>query len=205
MIEKEREFGGVGLISALLEENAETDDPLSDDELVAMVFLLLLAGHETTTHLLSGSILTLLQHRDQLELLRSDWDRIDLAIEECLRFVSPVQTTKPRFVHRDVEVEGVTLRKGDLVMPFLVAANFDPVIFENPGRFDISRKPNHHMEFGTGVHFCLGHQLARLEMKRGLQIVLADWPNLQLAVEDSELVWNERFGLRSLNKLPVRC
>lgn len=169
-----------------------------------MVFLLLLAGHETTTHLLSGSVLAFLQNPEQLRLLTADWNRLDLAVEECLRFVSPVQTAKPRFVHADCEIEGIVLKQGSLVMPFLAAANFDPDVFVQPERFDISRKPNRHIEFGTGIHFCLGNQLARLEMKAGLHALFSRWPDLDLAVPDRDIAWNPRFGMRSLKQLPIR-
>jgi len=145
----------------------------------------------------------LMQDRDQLDFLRSDWSRLDLAVEEILRFVSPVQTTKPRYVKQDCEVEGIALQRGEIVMPFLVAANFDPAVFENPQVFDITRKPNRHVEFGTGMHFCLGHQLARFELKAALRALFETWPNLDLATSASELRWHERFGLRSLKRLPV--
>ena len=198
----ERLHGGSGLIHELVHgDHGETQ--LSDDELISMVFLLLLAGHETTTHLISGGVLALLMHPDQLEKIKIDPGKIDLAVEECLRFVSPVQTTKPRFVHETCVVEGVQLKAGDLVMPLLAAANCDPDVFDIPERFDISRKPNRHIEFGTGIHFCLGHQLARLEMKEALLALLRHHKDFRLAVPIDEIRWNERFGLRSLKELPV--
>ena len=202
-IQYEREHGGVGLIHELIQLDGE-EDQLSDDELVAMVFLLLLAGHETTTHLISGGVLALLQHPDQLKALKDDWSKIDMAVEECLRFVSPVQTTKPRYVQEDCEVEGVNLAAGDLIMPMILAANYDPAVFENADKFDITRKPNHHIEFGSGIHFCLGHQLARLEMKAAIRILFEHYPDLALAVPEETIEWNERFGLRSLKVLPVQ-
>lgn len=202
-INQERAQGGHGLIAELIKPNPETE-PLSEDELLAMVFLLLLAGHETTTHLISGSVLALLQHPEQMALLQADWSRLDLAVEECLRFVSPVQTAKPRYVIQDCQIQGIALKKGDLVMPFLAAANFDPALFDAPERFDITRKPNHHIEFGAGIHFCLGHQLARLELKIALKALLSRFPQLKLAVRSEEIEWNSRFGLRSLKSLPIR-
>jgi len=202
-IARVRNEGGSGLIRELVElQKAEKN--ISDDELVAMIFLLLLAGHETTTHLISGSMVALFQHPEQKQMLIENWSLLDLAVEEMLRFVSPVQSTKPRFVQNDCEIEGVKVSAGDVVLPFLAASNFDPEIFDRPETFDITRKPNRHMEFGSGVHFCLGHQLARLELKQALRTLLKDFPDLAPAVPVDRLEWNERFGLRSLKSLPVR-
>ncbi|MGI9351934.1 MAG: cytochrome P450 family protein [Rhizobiaceae bacterium] len=199
-----RNEGGTGLIRELVKLQGE-NGLLSDDELIAMVFLLLVAGHETTTHLISGGILALIQHPEQLSKLLGDWSQLDMAVEEILRFVSPVQSTKPRFVQEDCVVEGVQLKAGEIIMPLLIAANRDPEVFDEPDHFNISRRPNRHMEFGTGVHFCLGHQLARLEMKQALKTLLTDYPDLNLAVPDSDIMWNERFGLRALKTLPVKA
>ncbi|MEO0327786.1 MAG: cytochrome P450 [Pseudomonadota bacterium] len=192
-----------GLIQSLVALRDEGDG-LSDDELVAMIFLLLLAGHETTTHLISNSMLAFFQNPDQLALLKKEPGMIDLAVEECLRFTSPVQTAKPRYVQNDCMIEGMPVRAGELVLPFLAAANFDPTMFEAAETFDISRKPNRHIEFGTGIHFCLGHQLARHELKIALQTLLDDYQDLQLAVPESDVEWHSRFGLRSLKTLWVR-
>ncbi len=199
-IEQARTGEGSGLIRELVSVEAD-GNPLTNDELLAMVFLLLVAGHETTTHLISGSVLALLQNPVQKEKLLSDWSGIDLAVEEFLRFVSPVQFTKPRNVRVDCEIEGVSLSRGDVVMPMLIAANYDPAVFDNPDKLDIQRKPNRHMEFGTGIHFCLGHQLARLEMRAALKALFGRYPNLVLA--DQQVRWHERFGLRALERLQV--
>lgn len=196
----EREHGGQGLIHELVHQ----DEQLSDDELVAMVFLLLLAGHETTTHLISGGVLALLQNPEQLQMLKEDWSKLDLVVEECLRFVSPVQTGKPRYVREACEVDGVKLAHGDLVMPMILSANYDPEMFENADQFDIMRKPNRHIGFGSGIHFCLGHQLARLEMKAALKALFEQYPDLTLGIAENDIRWNERFGLRSLKSLPVK-
>jgi len=132
-----------------------------------MVFLLLLAGHETTTHLISGSVYELLKNPGLRDWLEEDWSRANLAVEEFLRFLSPVQFTKPRYVRKDIELGGVQLRKGEKVMPMLAAANLDPQANANPEKLDLERKPNRHIAFGTGIHFCLGHQLARIEGASG--------------------------------------
>lgn len=138
--------------------------------------------------------------RDWLE---QDWSRVGLAVEEFLRFVSPVQFSKPRYVRRDVEVEGVRLKKGDRVMVMLAAANMDPAVHDRPERLDLERKPNRHISFGTGIHFCLGHQLARIEAACALEALFVRWPKLGLAVDPAEVHWRRRPGLRAIAKLPV--
>jgi len=137
--------------------------------------------------------------------LEEDWSRGDAAVEEFLRFVSPVQFTKPRFVHKDIELAGVQLKKGDRVMPMLAAANMDPQANPHPEKLDLARRPNRQMSFGSGVHFCLGHQLARMECKCALEALFKRWPQLELAVPIEDIRWNRRRpGLRALEKLPVR-
>ena len=108
-----------------------------------------------------------------------------MAVEEFLRFLTPVQFTKPRYVRKDIELGGVRLRKGDKVMVMLAAANMDPQANPHPERLDLQRKPNRHIAFGTGIHFCLGHQLARIEGKCALKSLLQRWPHLTLAVDES--------------------
>jgi len=199
-IEDARRGDGDGLIAQLVRSEASGAD-LTSDELLAMVFLLLIAGHETTTHLISGGALSLLQNPDQKDWLQEDWSRIDLAVEEFLRHTSAVSFTKPRNARRDIEVEGVKIAKGDLVMPMLIAANYDPFVIDDPDRLELSRKPNRHMSFGTGIHFCLGHQLARLEAKIALKTLFTKYPKLQLA--EDQVHWRRRLGLRAVAKLEV--
>jgi cytochrome P450 len=194
--------GGEGLIAELVLVERE-GARLSRDEMVAMVFLLLLAGHETTTHLISGSVFELGRNPARRDWLMEDWSRADLAIEEFLRFVSPVQVSKPRFVRRDVDLGGVQLKHGDQIMAMLMAANFDPAANTSPERLDLERKPNQHMAFGTGIHFCLGYQLARLEGRCALEALYGRWPNLALAVEPGEIRWRSRPGIRAIISLPV--
>jgi len=124
-------------------------------------------------------------------------------VEEFLRFVTPVQFTKPRVVRKDVELGGVRLRKGDKVMPMLAAANLDPQANEKPETLDLARRPNRHVAFGTGIHFCLGHQLARIEGACALQALFRRWPKLALAVDASEIRWRKRPGMRAIVRLPV--
>src|SRR6266567_3041625 len=144
--------------------------------MVSMLFLLLAAGSDTTTHLISGSVFELLKAPERRDWLAADWSRASLAVEEFLRFVSPVQFSKPRVVRRDVEIDGVRLKKGDRIMVMLAAANMDPEANACPERLDLERRPNRHISFGTGIHFCLGHQLARIEGRCALKSLLQRWP-----------------------------
>jgi cytochrome P450 len=197
-----RETGGAGLIAELVRVEKE-GGRISRDEMVATLFLLLFAGHETTTHLISGSVRELLRNPGLRDWLEEDWSRADLAVEEFLRFVSPVQFSKPRFVRKDVELGGVRLKKGEKVMPMLAAGNFDPQANEHAEKLDLKRRPNRHVAFGAGIHFCLGHQLARLEGKCALRALFERWPKLELAIADSSIRWRRRAGLRAIERLPV--
>jgi cytochrome P450 PksS len=114
-----------------------------------------------------------------------------------------VQFSKPLFVRQDVDLGGVQVKQGEKIMAMLAAANMDPDANEHPERLDLERRPNRHLAFGTGIHFCLGHQLARIEGKCALQALLNRWPKLELAIPDSQLRWRERPGLRALATLPV--
>jgi len=197
-----REHGGEGLIADLVRVEME-GGRISADEMVSMLFLLLGAGSETTTHLISGSVYELIRNPALRNWLEEDWSRAGLAIEEFLRFLSAVQVTKPRFVREDTELGGVRLKKGDKIMAMLAAANMDPQANEHPERLDLERRPNRHISFGTGIHFCLGHQLARIEGICALQALFTRWPRLRLAVAPDQIRWRKRPGLRSIEKLPV--
>jgi cytochrome P450 len=202
-LEVVRQRGGEGLIAELVSVETEAGR-ISRDEMLAMIFLLLLAGHETTTHLISGSVYELLKNPGLRDWLEQDWSRSEPAVEEFLRFVTPVQFTKPRFVRKDIELGGVRLKKGDKVMPMLTAANLDPQEYEHPEKLDLERRPNRHLAFGAGIHFCLGHQLARLEGACALKALFRRWPKLELAVDESLIKWRRRPGLRAIEQLPVR-
>jgi cytochrome P450 PksS len=198
-----RETGGEGLIAELVRVEKE-GGRISGQEMVAMIFLLLGAGSETTTHLISGAVYEMLKAPKLRGWLEEDWSRAGVAVDEFLRFVSPVQFTKPRFVRKDIDFAGVRLRKGDRIMPMLAAANMDPEANPFPEKLDLARKPNRQMSFGTGVHFCLGHQLARMECKCALEALFKRWPQLELALPADSIQWNRRRpGLRAIEKLPV--
>ena len=192
-----------GLMTALVQ--AEQDgDQLSEDELLGMAFLLLVAGFETTVHLLSGGTLALLRAPQQKERLLNDWSLLPSAVEELLRFVSPVQMSEPRYVMRDLEFHGRSLRRGDYIVAWLGAANTDPARFPDPDKLDLSRSPNPHVSFGSGMHFCLGAQLARAETQVGIERLFTRYPKLALAAADCELKYSGNMLLRALVALPVR-
>ena len=201
-LEVARESGGEGLIAELVRVE-KNGGQISRNEMVSMVFLLLFAGHETTTHLISGSAHELLKNPGLREWLEEDWSRANLAVEEFLRFLSPVQFTKPRYVRRELELGGIRLKKGEQIIAMLVAANLDPQANAHPEKLDLERRPNRHIAFGTGIHFCLGHQLARIEGICALKALFRRWPKLQLAVDESQIKWRRRPGLRAIEHLPV--
>src|SRR5262245_15190019 len=186
-----RAGGGEGLIAELVRVEKE-GGRITAREMVAMVFLLLGAGTETTTHLISGSVFELLRNPRLRDWLAQDWSRANLAIEEFLRFISPVQFTKPRVVRKDVDLGGVRLRKGERIMAMLAAANMDPDANEHPERLDLARRSNRHLAFGTGIHFCLGHQLARIEGKCALLALFRRWPQMAMAVAEADVCWRTR-------------
>jgi cytochrome P450 len=192
-----------GLMTALVQAEQE-GDKLSENELLAMAFLLLVAGHETTVHLLGGGILALLEAPEQKARLMADRELLPTAVEELLRFVCPVQITKPRYASRDVAFHGQSLRRGELIIPLLASANADPARFDQPERMDVTRSPNPHVAFGTGAHFCLGAQLARVEAQVVIEKVFTRFPNLSLAVPNAALKYTGRVGIRALTALPVR-
>jgi cytochrome P450 len=189
------------LITALVMAE-EQGDRLSEDELLATCVTLLVAGHETTTNLITNGLLALLNHPDQLAALRNDPDMMTPAIEECLRYDTSLQRNR-RIVGEDFEFAGQPMRKGQFIMQVIGAANRDPEVFAEPDRFDIARSPNPHIAFGRGIHFCLGAPLARIEAPIAIGALLQRFPNLQLATDQPE--WRREQGaLRSLRALPVR-
>ena len=196
-----RDTGGEGLIAELVRVEKE-GGRINGQEMVAMVFLLLSAGSETTAHLISGSVYELLRDPKLRAWLEEDWGRAALAIEEFLRFVSPVQFSKPRFVRRNIELDGICLKKGDRIMAMLAAANFDPEINPHPEKLDLARRANRHLSFGTGIHFCLGHQLARVEGKCALEALFKRWPLLELAVPPDSIRWRQHRALEPSNAFP---
>ena len=202
LIDKKRKHPGEDILSGLIEAQ-EADDCLSEDELVAMVFLLIVAGHETTVHLISNSVVTLLDHPDVLNRLKSEPELWDSAVEELLRYAGPVLSTKPMFAKEDVVLHGVTIPKGKAVLPLLGAGNFDPQVFDNPEQFDITRSPNKHLGFGKGIHYCLGAPLARMETKIALRNLFDRYPDLKLAVPKDQLEFHRMPGWNRYKEMPI--
>jgi cytochrome P450 len=174
---------------------------LSDEELTANTILLFGAGHETTINLIGNSLFTLYGHPDQLRLLRDDPTLVENAIEECMRYDSPVQIAG-RVALEDSELGGTTIKQGEPVQGLLGAANRDPSVYAEPNRFDIRRPNVRPMSFGGGIHFCLGAALARLEAALAVSTLLREIPDLEL-VDPLHPDWRPTFGLRGLKTLPA--
>lgn len=191
------------LLTALLQAE-EAGDKMTEDELLAMVFVLLVAGHETTVNLIASGTLALLQHPHQLALLRHDPSLIRSAIEELLRFVNPVETATERYASQDITFGGVEIKRGELVLAALASANRDEQVFTNPDELDITRQKNKHLAFGQGTHYCVGAPLARLEGGIAINLLLERLPNMRLAVADDQLQWRATQIVRGLEALPIR-
>ncbi|WP_406368003.1 cytochrome P450 [Streptomyces sp. NBC_01546] len=201
LIQAKRAHPGDDLLSGLITARDE-ERQLSEDELIAMVFLLLAAGYITTVNLIGGGIAILLAHPDQLDLLRSDPELLPGAIEEFLRFDGPVSPGIARFAREDVEIGGVTIPRGATVLIASAIADRDPARFPDPDRLDIARQDNAHLAFGHGIHYCLGAPLARLEGQIAIGTALRRLPGLALAVAPDEIRWRPG-GLRGPQTLPV--
>jgi len=202
LVEKRRASPGDDLLTALIQAE-EAGDRLSQDELVSMVFLILVAGHETTVNLIASGILALLQHPDQLERLRKDPALIGSAVEELLRFTCPVEIATMRVAREDFELGGSKIQRGDYVAAVVASANRDEQAFPNADTLDLGRDPNRHLGFGLGIHYCLGAPLARLEGTIAIQKVLQRLPDLRLAISAEKLRWRTGFVIRGMKKLPV--
>ncbi|MBM4791637.1 cytochrome P450 [Streptomyces sioyaensis] len=198
LVVERRRAPGDDLLSALVTVH-DDGDALTENELLATCTLLLIAGHETTVNLIGNGTLALLRHPDQLTRLRNDPALTDNAVEELLRYDSPVQLTV-RFALQDAEVAGVPVPAGSTLLLLIGAANRDPAAYEHPERLDIGRTPLRHLAFGQGIHFCLGAPLARLETQIALRMLLARAPQVRLAGEPE---WKDHITLRGLSRLPL--
>jgi cytochrome P450 PksS len=190
------------LISALIEAE-ESGDKLTETEIVAMVLLLLVAGFETTVHLIASGTLALLWRPEQRQRLEQNQDLLSSAIEEILRYMSPVEFATPRVALEPITIGSVTIPRGALVGAALGSANHDESQFPDPDTFDIARDPNRHVAFGLGAHFCLGAPLARLEGEVALPALFKQFPDLRLAVPTNMLRWRRSIALRGVEALPV--
>lgn len=204
LIEERRQQHKGDLLSNLVAVKEDDGDQLSHMELLSMIFLLLIAGHETTVNLIGNGMLALMQHPDQMRLLQDNPTLIKSAVEEMLRYNGPVETTTWRWASEDMTYDGHTISQGDVALPALLAANRDPSVFDNPDVFDIRREPNPHVAFGYGLHYCLGAPLARLEGTIAINALLKRYPKIQLNVEPQHLEWNASLLIHGLKELPVR-
>ncbi len=193
---------GDDLVSALVQAE-DGGDTLSENELYSMVVLLIVAGHETTVSLITSAVHTLLTHPEKLAALRADPDLVASAVEELVRFDSPVERAITRWVAADAKLGGRTLRRGDLVMAVLGSANRDDARFPAADELDLGRVDNKHVGFGRGPHYCLGAPLARLETEIAITTLLERLPSLRLAIDDDDLYWRPIPLFRSLASLPV--
>jgi cholest-4-en-3-one 26-monooxygenase len=183
--------------------NAEVEGQrMSDDEIVLETLLILIGGDETTRHTLSGGTEQLVRHREQWDALVADRSLLPGAIEEMLRWTSPVKNMC-RTLTDDTEFHGTSLRAGEKIMLLFESANFDESVFENPDQFDIRRDPNNHVAFGFGTHFCLGNQLARLELRLMTDRVLDRLPDLRLAADDDVLPLRPANFVSGLESMPM--
>ncbi len=202
LIEIRRAHPADDLLTALV-QTEEAGDQLSQDELLAMVFLLLIAGHETTVNLIGNGTLALLEFPEQMEKLRNEPGMIKSAVEELLRFHSPLETATERFTREDLTLAGVAIPRGALVYAVLASANRDESQFENADALDLARANNKHLSFGLGAHYCLGAPLARLEGQIAINTLLRRLPEFRLAIPHRKLRWRKGLVLRGLEALPV--
>jgi cytochrome P450 len=206
LLEQKRKAPADDLVSALIAVRDADDAAESFDEreLVAMLFLLLVAGHETTANLIASGTLALLTHPAELDRLRGDSSLLPGAVEELLRYANPLNHATERFTLEPVEIGGVTIPAREWVLCVTSSANHDPDRFADPDRLDVGRDPGGHVAFGHGIHYCLGAPLARLEGEIAFGALLARFPGLSLAVEPSHLRWRPSSLIHGLETLPVR-
>lgn len=206
LVRRHRQHPGDDLLSRLIGAHASGggEDDLSDDELIGIGNLLLIAGHETTSNMLALGTLTLLRHPDQLAVLRSDPDGWPVAVEELLRYLSVVHTALPRVVTADVTIGSTRVAEGDLVAVSLPAANRDAALAEDGDDLDVLREVTNHVAFGHGIHHCLGAPLARAEMLIAFPALFQRFPRLALADPDpTSVAYRKRTFIYGLTELPV--
>lgn len=190
------------LISDLLAVEDE-GDKLSEHELYALVFVLIIAGHETTVNLIGNGMLALLEHPEQWEKLRSSPELVLSAVEEILRYNGPAEVSNTRWATEDFEFGGKSIRKGEMVFISFSSANRDARQFPKPDEFDITRELNNHIAFGKGVHYCLGAPLARLEAEIAISALIRRMPNIRLKTSSDEFEWRPGMIIRGVREIPV--
>ncbi|PMC34700.1 cytochrome P450 [Bacillus sp. UMB0899] len=202
LIKQRRRYQQDDLISDLIKVEEE-GDVLSEHELYALVFVLIIAGHETTVNLIGNGVLALLEFPEQKEKLISNPDLIHSAIEEILRYNGPAEVSNVRWAIEDVSFGEKIIRKGEMVFIALSSANRDPSEFINPDMFDITREVNNHLAFGKGVHFCLGAPLARLEGEIAIRELLQRMPDIRLKDTEDSLEWRQGMIIRGVKEIPI--
>jgi cytochrome P450 len=202
LIAQRRDDPDEGMISALIRARDESD-ALRADELSSTIFLMILAGHDTTLSLIGNGVYLLMQQPDRAAQLRENPSLLPAAIEEFLRLESPVPVANFRAAVNSFDVGGTHIAAGDLVVISLQAANRDDTQFSDPSRFDAARTKGRHLAFGHGIHFCLGAPLARLEGELAIGTLLKRFPDLRLAVPAAELTWSQTPFIHRLDKLPL--
>ena len=207
LVARRRRTPADDLLTGLIRAHDDDGDHFSDAEMVTMVLALVFAGHETTAHLIGNATVALLTHPDQLAVLRADPGLWPGAVNELMRWCGPALLSRMRYATVDLELGGVPIRQGDAVEAVLVSANFDPRVYADPDRLDVTRlvdaHGDGHVGFGHGVHYCLGAALARQEGEVALHALFDRFPGLALAVEPAELAWVQMPGARRLLALPV--
>ena len=203
LIAAKRDNPGEDILTQLIAAE-EAGDRLSENELISMVFLLIIAGYETTVHLITNGLLALLDHPDALQELNASPNAMSRAVEEMLRYAGPIHGTKMNYARQSIELRGVHIPKGSAVMPLLASANRDAAIFTDPDVFDIHRDPNKHLAFSQGTHFCLGAFLARMETRLAFTSLLERCRKIELAVPRDALTVQRVPGWHRYQGLPVR-
>ncbi len=205
LAERRRAEPADDLITDLIQVRDQDDGRLSDTELVTMVLTLMIAGHETTAHLITNGVATLLTHPGQLALLRTDPSAMPGAVQELLRWCGPAVTAMPRYATEDLMIGDALIRQGDTVQALLSAANHDPARFEAPDTLDLGRCPEgaQHLGYSRGPHYCLGAGLANQEAEVAFTALLRRYPGLALAIPEDQLKWKPLPYSRQLTRLPV--
>jgi cytochrome P450 len=202
LIRRKEQFPGDDFVTRIVDEHVRTGN-LSREDFAEIGAMILRAGHDTTTNMIGFGTLLLLDHPEQAAAMRDDPDVVPGAVEELLRYVSPVQFAPRRVALEDVAIGGVVIRQGEGVFALNPAANRDPAVFDDPDRLDLRRDASHHVAFGFGIHQCLGQMLARVELQVVLPLLLQRLPGLRVAVQDGEIRFKDDMQIYGVHNLPV--
>ena len=202
LIVRKEKMPGDDFVSRIVDEHVKPGN-LSREDFAEVGAMILRAGHDTTTNMIGFGTLLLLDHPEQAAALRDDPDVVPGAVEELLRYVSPVQFAPRRVALEDVAMGGVVIRKGEGVFALNPAANRDPAVFEEPDRLDVRRDASHHLAFGFGIHQCLGQMLARVELQVVLPLLLQRLPNLRVVAQEGEIRFKDDMQIYGVHNLPV--